>query len=202
MVCMTLSTEILLLILQLMEMATVSRLPIANIWGTSPRSSCVTCTLHIGFLPPALLCWMLYGDVLCTRSYILGLVQLRTRGMCSSYASFTWTWHVSVAIDIIWGITMNIKFSGAWLSARHLVSLSTCLQNWFQLDDRIHFSGGSRRSFWSILYRHGFSSVMGGRCGQMEAVKMNGSGGEYGGISKGNEVSIVTWSAYRALRCR
>jgi hypothetical protein len=33
---------------------------------------------------------------------------------------------------------------------------------------------------------------MGGQYGPMEAVKMNGSGGEYGGINKGNEVLIVT----------
>ena len=52
-----------------------------------------------------------------------------------------------VALDIIWGITMSIKFSGAWPSARYLVSLSMSLQNSFQPDDHIHFSGGSRPSF-------------------------------------------------------
>jgi len=93
-----------------------------------------------------------------------------------------------IALDIIWDTIMNTKLFGVWLSVRWQASSSIRLLNSFQRDDHILFLDGLRHSFWPILYQHGFNCVMGGGYGPMVVMKMSGSGGEYGGISRGNEL--------------
>jgi hypothetical protein len=124
------------LILQLVEMATVS---------SHGQYMGYFAAFHISIF----FHWLCYAG--CVRHCIVYSVLYSWAGavaysryvlpLCILYMNVTRV----VALDNIW---YHNKYQILWgLSARHLVSLSTCLQNSFQLDDQIHFSDDSRPSF-------------------------------------------------------